>query len=34
MSVFMLAAYGFPIAQFVIEDRPSAIVHRTSGIVP
>lgn len=34
VAVLMLAAYGFPIAQFLIEDRPSAIVHRTSGIVP
>jgi len=26
--VLMLAAYGYPIAQFVIEPSPSAIVHR------
>jgi cytochrome c oxidase subunit I len=26
--VLMLLAYGFPIAQFVIEPSPSAIVHR------
>jgi hypothetical protein len=24
----MLLAYGFPIAQFVIEPSPAAIVHR------
>jgi cytochrome c oxidase subunit 1 len=27
--VLMLAAYGYPIAQFIIEPSPSAIVHRT-----
>jgi cytochrome c oxidase subunit 1 len=26
--VLMLAAYGYPIAQFVIEPSPTAIVHR------
>ena len=26
--VLMVAAYGWPIAQFVIEPSPAAIVHR------
>jgi len=26
--VLMILAYGFPIAQFVIEPSPAAIVHR------
>jgi cytochrome c oxidase subunit I len=26
--VLMILAYGFPIAQFLIEPSPSAIVHR------
>jgi cytochrome c oxidase subunit I len=26
--VLMLAAYGYPIAQFLIEPTPGAIVHR------
>jgi cytochrome c oxidase subunit 1 len=26
--VLMVMAYGFPIAQFLIEPSPSAIVHR------
>jgi cytochrome c oxidase subunit 1 len=29
--VLMLAAYGFPIAQFFIFDAPEAIVHRING---
>jgi cytochrome c oxidase subunit 1 len=29
--VLMLAAYGFPIAQFFIFDAPGAIVHRVNG---
>ena len=28
VAVLMLAAYGFPIAQFIITPSPSAIVHR------
>ncbi len=34
VAVLMLAAYGFPIAQFLIDDRPAALVHRTSGRAP
>jgi hypothetical protein len=26
--VLMVAAYGYPIAQFLLEPSPSAIVHR------
>lgn len=32
--VLMLVAYGFPIAQFFIYDRPGAIVHRVDGRPP
>ena len=28
LLVLMILAYGFPIAQFVIEPSPAAIVHR------
>lgn len=31
VAVLMLVAYGFPIAQFFIGDRPPAIVHRVDG---
>ena len=29
--VLMLAAYGYPIAQFFLNDAPQAVVHRVSG---
>ena len=30
----MLVAYGFPVAQFFVYDRPGAIVHRVDGSPP
>jgi hypothetical protein len=27
----MLAAYGWPIAQFIVQPSPGAIVHRVGG---
>jgi cytochrome c oxidase subunit I len=29
--VLMIAAYGYPIAQFFIINAPEAIVHRVTG---
>ena len=29
--VLMIAAYGYPIAQFFIIDAPEAIMHRVNG---
>jgi cytochrome c oxidase subunit 1 len=29
--ILMLAAYGWPIAQFVVNPSPKAIVHRVDG---
>ncbi len=28
VAILMLVAYGYPIAQFLIEPSPTAIVHR------
>jgi cytochrome c oxidase subunit 1 len=30
VAVLMLAAYGFPIAQFFIDPPPEAVVHRVN----
>ncbi len=34
VAVLMLVAYGFPIAQFFIGDRPTAIIHRVDRSRP
>ncbi|MDB5570234.1 MAG: cytochrome c oxidase subunit [Hyphomicrobiales bacterium] len=34
VAVLMLVAYGYPIAQFFIHDRPVAVVHRVDGAQP
>ena len=34
VAVLMLVAYGFPIAQFFIEDRPVALIHRLDRSQP
>lgn len=34
VAVLMLVAYGYPIAQFLIQSPPTAVVHRVDGAPP